>query len=939
MSRVEVPVFTGTTKPMRFFGLDARLFALVIVGSFTIGTMVFVSGFWNTWGFSSWAFISGIVAILGGFWSYGKSKKDHHIITVWVAGFRGWKGGKKVRRFLPALLFGLIAQPALAAVEANFRPPPVLDLDEIVMVGLGLFVAAGAVGVLAKPLLVWGRFHKSGGEYFENHLEFDHILEDGMTVVLHSGRKCRYIRVRGMQYATKEEGLQRQALNARVQFLNSLRDTGIIARFVFRRKAISGEVRRLAEDVYSKYPTETLQAIGDHEARFFGDAWLNEFLLVLEGPGEKAGQRQLDDATSAALANLDKFSPEIVRAGTEGRCPLTEIICEHVNGTKRRLGPSARSLALEVGALAYDFDKATGLITSYDGATPRYERIIVVKEYREKTSGSLFRRIMEIKGNIEVTLIARSIETTRAKATLLNQSKQASMFGFNPILAEDFNQVYAVVEAGRETLFETQTMVLVRSRSMEELEDILARIEKLFSDDNIGFAYDTFAALEEWFERLPGRVVKGKPLPRPLNLISSNVAALASFSKEPEGMEASPFGEGPIRTFNSVRGTIYQFQFHVSERAQSIGHYAVIAPSDSGKTTLMLHLMGGMLKHKNTKGFVFDSNFGARFMIEAFGGSYYDLNRTDEGAVSMNPLQLRDTEANRAHLRRLMRIMSNAEGDEDIAIIERAVRQAMGVEEVRKRTFSGIYQSAFPNGSHVAEGMRKWIEDMDERKGAYAYLFNGARDELAQQMQETFLVGWNADQILKETDVAAAVFEHIGHVIKSECATGGFGFNIFIDEAANLFRNQTFKREAEVMFREYRKLDGIVGVAFQEPGALHETGVTSAVMTNCSTFFLFPNATARPEDYQDFNLNPTQMEYILGGSDLSKGLKRTVLLIKRDKSGGADSEESVILDVDLREIAGPMMKVYRSGSKSIALMEELQATYGRDNLTWVDHLP
>src|SRR3546814_5853196 len=82
------------------------------------------------------------------------------------------------------------------------------------------------------------------------------------------------------------------------------------------------------------------------------------------------------------------------------------------------------------------------------------------------------------------------------------------------------------------------------------------------------------------------------------------------------------------------------------------------------------------------------------------------------------------------------------------------------------------------------------------------------------------MVGINMNEALDDSDIGPPVVSHISAGIGQSAAQNSKGFGIFIDEAAKLSRNEGFKLLMMEMYREYRKLDGLVGLAFQDPQAL-----------------------------------------------------------------------------------------------------------------------
>ncbi|MGK2742642.1 VirB4 family type IV secretion system protein, partial [Tepidicaulis sp. LMO-SS28] len=135
---------------------------------------------------------------------------------------------------------------------------------------------------------------------------------------------------------------------------------------------------------------------------------------------------------------------------------------------------------------------------------------------------------------------------------------------------------------------------------------------------------------------------------------------------------------------------------------------------------------------------------------------------------------------------------------------------------------------------------------------------------------------------------------------------------------------------AAEMFREYRKLNGAVGLAFQDPAALLRSGMAEAFIENTATFIFLPNAQATAESFEPFNLNDEQMKFVLGRASTRR--ERRALIVKRDAASGFD--ESAIIDVDLSPL-GEALRFYRAGTDANTHLQDLQATWGE---AWQEHL-
>ena len=478
-----------------------------------------------------------------------------------------------------------------------------------------------------------------------------------------------------------------------------------------------------------------------------------------------------------------------------------------------------------------------------------------------------------------------------------------------------------LITDNKHALFATQYTVIVRAGSAEAADALAARAGKILALRRIRHRAETFAAPAMWFNRLPDR----NKLPRPLKLLNSNVAALWAFHHAPAGRPSSPWGEGPARLFRAGGGQSHAFQFHVHDKPGSNGHYLVFAPTGAGNTTLMMHLLGGLAKFEGVRSYVFDSKEGARFTVEALGGSYMPF-----GKLRLNPLDVGgDSPENRQRVAGVMNgMLGEAAGTEEA---ETAVKHALDVmfkADPPKRTFNDIFSLAFPRRSKARAAFSRWVTDGKGNRGRYAHVFNATHDGLGGVLGGSFLTGIDMGEILSDPALAPPAVAHIGAAVSKSAAKASTGFNIFIDEAAALLPNPGFAALESEMFREYRKLGGAVGMAFQDPAALLASGVAEAVIENAATLIFFPNAQATEASLEPFRLNAEQTAFILRGA----GAGRKVMVIKREAATGFD--ESVILDVDLAPF-GNIARFYRSGPAAVEELKRIRRNHGNE---WLKHV-
>ncbi|MEW5728045.1 MAG: type IV secretion system protein VirB4 [Pseudomonadota bacterium] len=765
-----------------------------------------------------------------------------------------------------------------------------------------------AVGALAVPAARRFAFGSVDFDWLGHELEFDRIEPDGMTVRMKGGAVMRAYRLGGMAYDTKPEAEQIALHQGRTDFIHACASRGVIQR--------SFGVKRLRETtIAASWPSPALAEIGDAEAARYRNAHELRWYLTLQADALLV----LEEADEKVMSLLSAYQPRhLVRpVDPDAACPLTGFLNYLVCGDLR---DDLRAVSLDISANLQAanpvFDKSTGDMVVQLPET-YHHRTIAVREWPDLVSGHLLHEIMALPGEIEVSQVC--LPVGREKELLL--LKRGANNPFGPALAAaECHAAVELLSQGKTSRLETQAAVILRGRTEAELGTLTAQIARILGNRRVVHSVETKGAAVVWFNRMPER----EKLLRPLKLMAENVAALWPFENAPSGLAESQFGKGPVRVFMTGSGQAYSLQLHCRVAEKALGNFLVMAPAGVGKTSLMMHLLGGLAKFDGVRSFIFDSKEGARFICEVMGGLYQPFDK-----LALNPLDTDDTPLNRQRLALLVRSMlgdaGQADGIEDI--LAHVVQTAFSLP-IEARTFNEIFPLSFPAKSPARKAFARWVTDERERVGLYANTFNAPRDSLAGLLNQSFMTGINMNEALEDPNLGPPVVAHIASAIE-RLARGGRtkGFAIFIDEAAKLLRNPAFCDLAAEMYREYRKFGGAVGMAFQDPGALHKSGIADAVIENTASFFFFPNPQGNREAYEPFNLNDEQTGFIFGAPE-----GRKVLLVKRDAATGF--EESTILDVDLAPL-GRAVRFYRSGPDAVRDLMAIQDKWGDE---WRAHV-
>lgn len=752
-------------------------------------------------------------------------------------------------------------------------------------------------------------------DWLANELHFDCLHGDGVTVCLKGGEYLRVYSLRGLPYETRSLEEQANLAHQRADFLHQSVNDSVTIRFfgIKRQKDVSFK---------SEWPTPTLAEIGAHERHIYANAYGVHWYFVASSK-DYGALFELSKSVQATFARYDvgevaACNDDEDQAGKG--CELTGVLNYLISGELRFDIPRiSTNISANIPASDMAFD-TNGTLTTQTPST-YHQKTIAIRKWPEVVDGRLISSVLAIPAEIEVCQVCKAVNAESAIGSLTRQiqGEKNNFFG-NNVVRNQLEQANNALVNNEKSIYESQFQITVRARTTTELESIIDQIAIILKQSRVVFSVETVGQAVCWFNRIP----EWSQLLRPLKIFDGNIAALWPFQFSPGGLYSSPFGNRPIRQFKTPTGQNYAFQFHVSDKPQSAGNYLVLAPTGTGKSTLIMHLLGGVAKFNKVRNYVFDSKDGARYMTEVMGGTYQGFED-----LALNPLQV-DLHTKQG-LHRARMILRAMVGDVYTSDMDKEIQTVLTMAaqlDPEQRTFNNIYSAAFTPDSPLKAAFAKWVTQENGEDGQYSHIFNAPEDKIRAFLDRSFLTGINMNEALEDKILGPAVIAHISAAISDAAKQNRNGFTIFVDEAANLLRNKGFRDVVLEMYREYRKLNGLVGLAFQDPEALLKFDDAQGILKNTQTLLFMPNAQATTESLEQFNLTPDQIAFIRGQNRMSSG--RHVLVVKRDLASGYD--ESAIIDVDLKDF-GDALRFYRAGTDANADLRALQNKWGEEWLT------
>lgn len=785
---------------------------------------------------------------------------------------------------------------------------------EVALTGLAA-ISAGALVVPAGRRLFLGSV---GQDWLADEIEIEGIDFDRSTVCLKNGGMFRVFRVRGTSYDAKVIEQQEQMLLGRAAFHHELGRL-LLPHWIF------GVKRQRDISFDASWPSRGLEEIGNAERKVFQSAYYVDWYIIL---GSRT-RTSLIEGCGKVISTLAPYKPSLLTSPEDSNsaCELTGFVNYLLSGEHRhdlRRSSDSMSGSLPAADLMISTD---GLISTHV-PMQKLHRVVAIRDWPETLSGQVISDLLSIQGDIEISQVCEPWDKEEAVGLYVRRENelQKSLLKNDELLAQTI-AVSKLLVGNSTTLFHTQLQVVARADNEADLSRLVNDICKALANRRIEFSVETKGAGICWFSRIPAlkarRLTSSTDLLRPLTLREQNIAAIWPFHHSYTGQPTSPFGDHPVRYYRTPSGQAYAFQFHVSPKRQSKGHFVCFGPTGGGKTTLIVHKLGGLAKFQDVRAYIFDSKEGARYMVEGMGGLYQGYDE-----LQLNPLDVdSDNPKTRQRIYSVLKALAGDydKGEDDDEVLAHAIEIAFKLD-VPERTLNTIFEFAFPRRSSLRRALAPWVVDSKGNRGIRSHLMNAPRDSLSTMFQSSHLIGINMNEALDDPAIGPGIVSHMSSAIGISAANNSRGFAIYIDEAAKLLQNEGFASLAKEMYREYRKLDGIVGLGFQDPKALFDSGIADAVLDNTTTLMFLPNSQAHRESLERFNLNDEQIDFILGAGNTAEG-QRQALVIQRDATTGMD--ESAIIDVNLAML-GDALRYYRSGPEANRIIAKLKAERGTE---------
>lgn len=431
-------------------------------------------------------------------------------------------------------------------------------------------------------------------------------------------------------------------------------------------------------------------------------------------------------------------------------------------------------------------------------------------------------------------------------------------------LAEDAQA--ALIESTAEDVgYGYHTMaVQVLSGSQQELDRASQSIVGVLANAGYGLVRENVNLVSAFATTIPGAAdaVLRSTMLSTRNL--SDLTVLRTLSAGPASnrflTEQRGVPTGPLAVLRTHSDVPENFHLHVGD----VGHFMVVGPAGSGKTTFINFLLTCWQSYSPCRAFVLDKDQSNYITITSLGGQYVDL-RPGRETARMSPARWCNRPQDYPKLRRWLEIAmcafdSRELSVREIQVIDKAIE--MLAHQHGERSLSALH--ALINAQDQALGDRLLPWTAGQR---YGQMFDNVEDTFAL----SDICGIEVGGLLADEHLAPAVlgylFETIEEMVDSTIPTF-----IYLEEGWYLLQNDTFRARFEDWIKTMRKRTALVGIATQSVADIRRTPISSTLNDNIKTRIFLPNVQAfdSADIYRGmFGLRDDEIEVIRGARQKS----------------------------------------------------------------------
>jgi len=297
--------------------------------------------------------------------------------------------------------------------------------------------------------------------------------------------------------------------------------------------------------------------------------------------------------------------------------------------------------------------------------------------------------------------------------------------------------------------------------------------------------------------------------------------------------------------FDTKSGVPFKFNFHVGD----VGHFMIIGPTGSGKSSFVNLMIIMWQKYEPCKVIVIDKDNSCYTTVKSLGGSYVDFKSRDVSLCRMNPMRWLKDDNRKFQL--ITWLISLMEVFNDIPITSSQVTTINNAilyfskSKIENITLSDFHIMLEGLDHDLSTRLLPWLKDDNSSTNAIDKIFDNSIDEFYHEIRsdKSGIIGIDLGNILANDKLFEPLIQYLLISI-DELIDGNTPTMIYLEESWYLLKNIRFRNIFEEWIKTLRKKQTIVGLSTQSVDDIKSSGISSSLNDNIKTRIFLANLQA-----------------------------------------------------------------------------------------------
>lgn len=419
-------------------------------------------------------------------------------------------------------------------------------------------------------------------------------------------------------------------------------------------------------------------------------------------------------------------------------------------------------------------------------------------------------------------------------------------------MAEDAQSAIGEAESNNVRFGYYTSCVVMMHTDRDLLQEQAREVRKTLLNLGFGARIEDINAVEAYLGSIPGHAYPNvrRPILHTLNLADllpiTAVWAGPQFNPCPFYPENSP----PLTYAATTGWTPFRVNLHVGD----VGHTLMIGKTGGGKSTALNFLLAQHFRYPNAQVFTFDKGHSSYLLVNACGGTYYDIGAEHSG-LAFCPLKHIDTPADQAWAAEWIEIMLTLQGVTVTPHLRQMVYEAiLRLTRSPRRTLTEF----------VAE-----LQDDELRQALSHYTLAGPMGSLLDAEEDSLVDGtfqaFEMEHLMNmgEKNIVPVLLYLFRQV---EARMDGRPTLVALDECWLMLAHPLFREKVREWLKTWRKKNAAVFLATQELADVMNSPIRDVILASCPTKILLPNPEAAENSsramYELIGLNDREIQLL-----------------------------------------------------------------------------